>query len=255
MTAGRLERVGSAVEEQPLVVEVRAGPDPQVAGPGGTLIGEEDGGEQRERGRRIRPGPVPVDVGPTRYVAIGRHGRGDLDVVEGVIERVRGDELLGDPKGRGVAQDAVAARQPSSGREPEVRSGSAGALGRRPVVEQAVDLRVGRPRATAPARRRGRPGSHRGRSGGDPPRRASPRLQRGAPPSVAGESVCSPDTRPQKGRRDGDLSVVCLGCRLVVATASSSPGSTPRRCARRHREHARPCSSRTSSSPAWPRSG
>ena len=219
MATGRLERVGAAVEEQPLVVEVRTGPDPQVAGLGGTLVGEEDGGEQRERRRRIGPGPVPVDVGAARYVVKGRHGRGDLDVVEGVVERRRGDELLGDPEGRRVAQDRVAARQPSSGREPEVRSGSTGALGRRHVVEQAVDLRVG-----------GRQQRLRHDVGDDEVAVAGEAAEILLDEPVHDCSVARPRRGgrvefPHRTRTDGHRDCGCLGCRLVVATGSSSPGS------------------------------
>jgi len=66
-----------------------------------------------------------------------------LDVIERVVEDVRGDELFGDLEGRRASEHVVAPRQSAAWREPGALSGSAVALVWWGVGDELVDLGVG----------------------------------------------------------------------------------------------------------------
>lgn len=96
VTADALQHLRTAFTKQSLVNEVRARPHPQIAAVGSVLICEQDASQQSERRRRVLPGTMTVDVWPSWYVVPWAHRGCNLNVVEGEIEAIRRNQLLGD---------------------------------------------------------------------------------------------------------------------------------------------------------------
>jgi hypothetical protein len=108
------ESAGAALPEEPLVVQVRARPDPKVAGRGLLLVDEVYGGEHRERVGPSLVRSVAIHVRPAGPVVPGRVVEGDLDVIEGEVERARRDQLR-----RDIQSPRVPERRRFSGTTPE----------------------------------------------------------------------------------------------------------------------------------------
>jgi hypothetical protein len=88
---------------------------------------------------------MAVDMGAAGDVRRGRHGGGDLNVVERVIERQGGDELAGELECARLAQHLVTPGQAGTWREPQVGAGSARPLEWSSGGDEFVDFEVGRP--------------------------------------------------------------------------------------------------------------
>ena len=72
--------------------------------------------------RDLFVGAMAVDVRGAGSMRVRRDVQGHLDVVEGVVEVVRRDELVGEAQRAGVAQRAVGRRKAVRWDEVEVRT-------------------------------------------------------------------------------------------------------------------------------------
>jgi hypothetical protein len=135
------EGAGAALLEEPLVVQVRARPDPKVAGLGLLLVDEVYGGQHRERVGPPLVRSVAIHVRPAGPVVAGRVVEGDLDVIEREVERVRRDQLRRDVQSPRVPERGVGGGKLSRWQEPEVLADRAGRwrIGRRKSIDLPVD--------------------------------------------------------------------------------------------------------------------
>jgi hypothetical protein len=136
------ESAGAALLEEPLVVQVRARPDPKVAGLGLLLVDEVYGGQHRERVGPPLVRSVAIHMRPAGPVVAGRVVEGDLDVIEGEVERARRDQLHRDIQSPRVPERSVGSGKLSRRQEPEVLANCAGRWRIGPC--QSINLLVNR---------------------------------------------------------------------------------------------------------------
>lgn len=136
------EHPSSAFGEEALVLEVRARPQPQVAGSWGALVAQEDSRQQSERARGILVWSMSIDVWTTGQVTPPWHRRRDLDVVKGVVELERGNQLVRDVERSRCSQRCIAPGELCAWPEPEIGSGATGALIRLDPLQELIDLSV-----------------------------------------------------------------------------------------------------------------
>ena len=120
MPADVQQSAGASLLKQSLVIEVRPGPDPQVARLALLLVDEVDGRQHRERVRPGLPGTVSIQVWPAGAVGARRVVQRDLDVTEPEVHRVGRHQLPGDVQRAGAPQRDVGGGKPLGRQEPEV---------------------------------------------------------------------------------------------------------------------------------------